>query len=147
MPGYEAPVILAYSATNRSASIRVPHALNDKARRIEFRCPDSGGNPHLAFAALLMAMVDGIQNQIDPGAPIDKNIYDLPPEELAQIPSTCRTLEEALDELEADKDWLTAGDVFTDDMLDAYVGYKRDEDVEPLKLRPNPYEFALYYSC
>ena len=147
VPGYEAPVNLAYSATNRSASVRIPYGAGDKARRIEFRCPDSSGNAHLAFTALLMAMIDGIQNQVDPGPAMDKNIYDLPPEELAQIPSTCRTLEEALDELEADNDWLTAGDVFTPDMLAAYIAHKRQEEVEPLKLRPNPYEFYLYYDA
>jgi len=147
VPGYEAPVNLAYSATNRSASVRIPHVSSDAGRRFEFRCPDSSGSSHLSFSAMLMAMIDGIQNQIDPGQPMDKNIYDLPPEELAQVPSTCHTLEEALDELEADKAWLTAGDVFTEDMLEAYVGYKREEEVEPLKLRPNPYEFYLYSDC
>ncbi len=147
VPGYEAPVNLAYSATNRSASVRIPYSPNAKGRRIEFRCPDSSGNPHLGFAAMLMAMIDGIKNQVSPGDPMDKNIYDLPPEELAQIPSTCRTLEESLDELEADKEWLTAGDVFSDEMIDAYVDHKREEEVEPLKLRPNPYEFEIYYSC
>ena len=101
VPGYEAPVTLAYSATNRSASVRVPYVPNDKGRRFEFRCPDSSGSPYLAFSAMLMAMIDGIKNQIDPGEPMDKNIYDLPPEELATIPSTCRTLEEALNELKA----------------------------------------------
>ena len=130
VPGYEAPVNLAYSATNRSASVRIPYAASDAGRRFEFRCPDSVGSPHLAFAAMLMAMIDGIKNQIDPGEAMDKNIYDLPPEELATIPSTCRTLEEALDELEADKDWLTAGDVFVPDMLEAYIDYKREEEVE-----------------
>jgi glutamine synthetase len=147
VPGYEAPVNLAYSATNRSASVRIPYAANDKARRFEFRCPDSGGNPHLAFSAILMAMIDGIRQEIDPGEPMDKNIYDLPPEELADIPGTCRNLEEALDEVEADQDWLTAGDVFTPEMIEAYVSYKRHEEVEPLKLRPNPYEFHLYYDA
>lgn len=147
VPGYEAPVNLAYSATNRSASIRIPLVNGDNARRFEFRCPDSSGSPYLSFSAMLMAMIDGIKNQIDPGEAMDKNIYDLPPEELAGIPSTCASLEEALNELEGDKDWLTAGDVFSDDMIEAYVDYKREEEVEPLKLRPNPYEFELYYSC
>lgn len=147
VPGYEAPVNLAYSATNRSASVRIPYAASDAGRRFEFRCPDSAGSPYLAFGALLMAMIDGIKNQIDPGEAMDKNIYDLPPEELATIPSTCRTLEEALDELEGDQDWLTAGDVFMPDMLEAYIDYKREEEVEPLKLRPNPYEFSLYYDA
>ena len=147
VPGYEAPVTLAYSATNRSASVRIPHVTNEKARRFEFRCPDSSGSPYLAFAAMLMAMIDGIQNQIDPGQPMDKNIYDLPPEELATMTSTCGSLEQALEELEADMDWLTAGDVFTTEMLEAYVDYKREVEVMPLKLRPNPYEFYLYYDA
>jgi len=147
VPGYEAPVNLAYSATNRSASVRIPYTSSDKGRRFEFRCPDSSGSPYLAFSAMLMAMIDGIQNQIDPGEPMDKNIYDLPPEELAGIPSTCRNLEEALDELEGDSDYLTAGDVFSEDMLSAYVGYKRDEEIEPLKLAPHPHEFFLYSDC
>ena len=145
VPGYEAPVNLAYSATNRSATIRIPYVSNEKARRFEFRCPDSSGSPYLAFAAMFMAMVDGIQNQVDPGQPMDKNIYDLPAEELAQIPSTCGRLEEAVNELEGDLGYLSAGDVFTTDMLEAYIEYKRDEEILPLKLRPNPYEFHLYY--
>ena len=147
VPGYEAPVRLAYSATNRSAAIRIPHVNGDKARRFEFRCPDSAGSPYLVFAAVLMASIDGIKNQIDPGEPMDKNIYDLPAEELEQIPSTCGSLEEALDELEASKDFLTAGNVFSPEFLEAYVGYKREHEVLPLKLRPNPVEFELYYSC
>jgi len=145
VPGYEAPVNLAYSANNRSASIRIPHVVGDHARRFEFRCPDSSGSPYLVMAAILMAAVDGIKNQIDPGKPMDKNIYDLPPEELAQIPSTCKSLEEALNTMEEDKDWLTAGDVFSEDMVAAYIAHKREAEVEPLKLRPNPYEFYLYY--
>jgi glutamine synthetase len=140
-------VNLAYSATNRSASVRIPHVNGDKARRFEFRCPDSSGSPYLAFSAMLMAMIDGIKNEIDPGQPLDKNIYDLPPEELATIPSTCGSLDEALSELENDSDWLTAGDVFTPDTLESYIGYKRETEVEPLKLMPNPYEFYLYYDA
>jgi glutamine synthetase len=147
VPGYEAPVNLAYSANNRSASIRIPFVQGDKARRFEFRCPDSAGSPYLVTAAILMAAIDGIKNQIDPGKPMDKNIYDLPPEELAQIPSTCKSLEEAIATMEEDKAWLTAGDVFTEDMLEAYVAYKREAEIEPLKLRPNPYEFYLYYDA
>ncbi len=147
VPGYEAPVNLAYSATNRSATIRIPHVNGDAARRFEFRCPDASGSPYLAFSAILMAMIDGIKNQIDPGQPMDKNIYDLPPEELAEIPSTCGSLEEALNELENDSDWLTAGDVFDKDFVDTYIDYKRETEVLPLKLRPNPYEFHLYYDC
>jgi glutamine synthetase len=147
VPGYEAPVNLAYSANNRSASIRIPFVQGDKARRFEFRCPDSSGSPYLVTAAMLMAAIDGIKNQIDPGKPLDKNIYDLPPEELASVPSTCKSLEEALNEMENDKAWLTAGDVFTEDFIESYVAVKREAEVEPLKLRPNPYEFYLYYDC
>ena len=147
VPGYEAPVNLAYSANNRSASIRIPFVQGDNARRFEFRCPDASGSAHLVTAAILMAAIDGIKNQIDPGKPMDKNIYDLPPEELAQIPGTCKSLEEALETMEQDKAWLTAGDVFTEDMIESYVSYKRENEVEPLKLRPNPYEFALYYDA
>ena len=145
VPGYEAPVNLAYSATNRSASVRIPHVSGDKARRFEFRCPDSSGSPYLATAAILMAAIDGIKNEIDPGQPLDKNIYDLPPEELAEIPSTCASLEEAITALEGDHDWLTAGDVFTKDTLESYIDFKKEVEIEPLKLRPNPYEFTLYY--
>ena len=147
VPGYEAPVNLAYSANNRSASIRIPHVNGDKARRFEFRCPDASGSPYLVTAAILMAAIDGIKNQIDPGKPMDKNIYDLPPEELATIPSTCKSLEEALATMEEDKAWLTAGDVFSEEMIEAYVAHKREAEVEPMKLRPNPYEFYLYYDC
>ncbi len=145
VPGYEAPVNLAYSATNRSASIRIPHVKGDKARRFEFRCPDSSGSPYLTFAAMLMAMIDGIKKQIDPGAPANKNIYELPPEELKNIPSTCKDLEEAHAELQKDKEWLLAGDVFDADMLESYMTYKRTAEIEPMKLRPNPFEFELYY--
>ncbi len=145
VPGYEAPVNLAYSATNRSASVRIPHVQGDKARRFEFRCPDSSGSPYLTFAAMLMAMIDGIKKQIDPGAPMNKNIYELPPEELKTIPSTCKNLEEACEEFEKDKEWLLAGDVFDADMVDAYLSYKKTAEIEPMKLRPNPYEFELYY--
>ena len=147
MPGYEAPVNLAYSATNRSASVRIPYVASDKVAASSSAAQTALVAHTSPLAPLLMAMIDGIQNQIDPGEAMDKNIYDLPPEELATIPSTCRTLEEALDELEADKDWLTAGDVFVPDLLEAYIEYKRDEEVEPLKLRPNPYEFSLYYDA
>jgi len=145
VPGYEAPVNLAYSATNRSASVRIPHVVGDKARRFEFRCPDSSGSPYLVFAAMLMAMIDGIKNQIDPGAPLDKNIYELPPEELAKVPSTCYSLEEAMEELKKDKAWLTAGDVFTDEFIDAYLDIKKVAEIAPVKLRPNPVEFELYF--
>ncbi|HAO99414.1 MAG TPA: type I glutamate--ammonia ligase [Fibrobacteres bacterium] len=145
VPGYEAPVNLAYSATNRSASIRIPYVQGDKARRFEFRCPDSSGSPYLTFAAMLMAMIDGIKNQIDPGQPLDKNIYELPPEELKKVPSTCYSLEQAVEELEKDKAWLTAGDVFSEDFMDTYVDIKKTAEIAPVKLRPNPVEFELYY--
>jgi glutamine synthetase len=147
VPHYEAPVNLAYSASNRSASVRIPHVNGDKARRFEFRCPDSSGSPYLVTAAILMAAIDGIKNRIDPGQPMDKNIYDLPAEELAKIPGTCNNLEEALDEMQKDKSWLTAGDVFTQDLIETYVAYKMENEVLPIKLRPNPYEFSLYYDC
>jgi len=147
VPHYEAPVNLAYSASNRSASVRIPHVSGDAARRFEFRCPDPSGSPYLTTAAILMAAIDGIKNKIDPGKPMDKNIYDLPPEELAQIPGTCESLGEAIAEMQADKAWLTAGDVFTDDFIDTYVSYKTENEVEPFKFRPNPYEFYLYYDC
>lgn len=145
LPGYEAPVKLAYSSTNRSAAIRIPFADNDKARRIEFRCPDSSGSIHLAFAAIVMAAIDGITNKIDPGKPLDENIYALPKERLDQYVSTCKTQEEALEDLEEDMDWLRKDDVFTQDLIESYVNHRRENEVEPLKLRPNPYEFQLYY--
>ena len=147
VPHYEAPVNLAYSSQNRSASVRIPYALSEKARRFEFRCPDSSGSPYIVTAAILMAMIDGIKNQIDPGKPMDKNIYDLSPEELATIPGTCASLEQAIAEMKADKAWLTAGDVFTEDFIETYVAYKQENEIEPMKLRPNPYEFYLYYDC
>jgi glutamine synthetase len=146
VPGYEAPVRLAYSASNRSAAIRIPLASNEKGRRFEFRCPDSSGSPYLVTAAILMAMIDGIKNQIHPGEPIDKNIYDLPPEELANIPNTCKGQEDAIEELYKDMEWLKAGNVFTQELVDAYVNHRKETEIEPLKLRPNPYEFTLYYN-
>ena len=145
VPGYEVPVNLAYSATNRSASIRIPYVQGDKARRFEFRCPDSSGSPYLTFAAMLMAMIDGIKNQTDPGQPLDKNIYELPPEELKMVPSTCYSLEQAVEELEKDKAWLTTGDVFSDDFIDTYLDIKKSAEIAPVKLRPNPVEFELYF--
>ena len=145
VPGYEAPVMLAYSAKNRSASIRVPHVGSAKARRIEVRFPDPMANPYLAFAGLMMAGLDGIQNKIHPGDAMDKDLYDLPAEEALSIPQVAGSLEEALNELDADREFLTRGGVFSDDMLDAYIALKR-EDVERLKLTPSPVEFDLYYS-
>ncbi|AOE49050.1 glutamate--ammonia ligase [Kangiella sediminilitoris] len=145
VPGFEAPVMLAYSAKNRSASIRVPHVGSAKARRIEVRFPDPMANPYLAFAALMMAGLDGIQNKIHPGDAMDKDLYDLPAEEAKAIPQVAGSLEEALDALDKDREFLTRGGVFSDDMLDAYIALKK-EDVERLKLTPSPVEFDLYYS-
>ena len=145
VPGFEAPVMLAYSARNRSASIRIPYVTTPKARRIETRFPDPSANPYLCFAALLMAGLDGIQNKIHPGDAADKDLYDLPPEEEAEIPQVAGSLEEALDALEADREFLTKGGVFTDDMLDAFIALKREE-VEKVNMTTHPVEFDLYYS-
>jgi len=146
VPGYEAPVNLVYSQRNRSASCRIPLAnLSPKAKRVEFRCPDSTCNPYLAFAAMLLAGLDGIEQRIEPPEPVDKDLYDLPPEELANVPQVPGSLEAALDALEADNDFLRAGDVFTDDLLDTWIRYKRTHEVDALRLRPHPYEFTLYY--
>ncbi len=148
VPGYEAPVRLAYSSRNRSASIRIPmYDSSPKAKRLEFRCPDPSCNPYLAFAALCMAMADGIQNRIDPGQPLDKDIYDLPPEEAKNVPSTPATLAHALDALEQDHEFLTKGGVFSPDLINAWIGYKRKNEVEAIALRPHPYEFNMYYDC
>lgn len=147
VPGYEAPVNLAYSQRNRSASIRIPmYSTSEKAKRVEFRCPDPLANPYLAFAAIMMAGLDGVQNKIDPGKPLDKNIYDLPAEEAKSVPKTPGSLEGALDALEANHDFLTRGDVFTEDFILSYIDYKRSSEVDPLRLRPHPYEFTLYYN-
>ncbi len=146
VPGYEAPVNLVYSQRNRSASCRIPLAnLSPKAKRVEFRCPDSTCNPYLAFSAMLLAGLDGIEKRIEPPEPVDKDLYDLPPEELAGVPQVPASLEAALDALEADSDFLRAGDVFTDDLLDTWISYKRTHEVDALRLRPHPYEFTLYY--
>jgi glutamine synthetase len=146
VPGYEAPVNLVYSQRNRSASCRIPLGQKSpKAKRVEFRCPDSTANPYLAFSAMLMAGLDGIQNRIEPPDPVDKDLYDLPPEELAEVPQVPGSLEEALDALEADNDFLKTGGVFTDDIIDTWVRYKRLNEVDALRLRPHPYEFTLYY--
>lgn len=148
VPGFEAPVNLAYSQGNRSASVRIPlSGPNPKAKRLEFRCPDATSNPYTAFAAMLCAGIDGIKNQIDPGEPLDVDIYDLSPEELAKIPSTPGSLEDALESLEKDHDFLTAGGVFTEDLINTWIQYKLDNEVNPMRLRPHPYEFALYYDC
>ncbi|MBO1347028.1 MAG: type I glutamate--ammonia ligase [Hormoscilla sp. GUM202] len=146
VPGFEAPVNLAYSQGNRSASIRIPlTGSNPKAKRLEFRCPDATCNPYLAFAAMLCAGLDGIKNQIDPGESLDVDIYDLSPEELAKVPSTPGSLLDALKSLEADREFLTAGGVFTEDFVGNWIEYKLDNEVNPMRLRPHPYEFALYY--
>jgi len=146
VPGYEAPVNLAYSSRNRSAACRIPvYSDSPKSKRLEFRCPDPSCNPYLAFSAMLMAGLDGIQNKIDPGDPLDKDIYDLSPEELAGVPSTPASLEVALDELENDHDFLLKGDVFTKDVVETWISYKRENEVDAIRLRPHPYEFTLYY--
>ena len=145
VPGFEAPVMLAYSARNRSASIRIPYEPSPKGKRIEVRFPDPTANPYLAFAAMLMAGIDGIQNKIHPGDSADKDLYDLPPEEAADIPTVASSLEMALDALDGDRDFLTAGGVFSDDMIDAYIELKREE-VERLNMTTHPVEFDMYYS-
>ena len=145
VPGFEAPVMLAYSARNRSASIRIPYEPSPKGKRIEVRFPDPTANPYLAFAAMLMAGIDGIQNKIHPGDSADKDLYDLPPEEAADIPTVASSLEMALDALDSDRDFLTAGGVFSDDMIDAYIELKREE-VERLNMTTHPVEFDMYYS-
>ena len=146
VPHYEAPVKLAYSAKNRSASIRIPHVASTKARRIETRFPDPIANPYLCFSALMMAGLDGIQNKIHPGDPADKNLYDLPPEEDAMIPTVCASLEEALAALDKDREFLTRGGVFSNDWIDAYITLKMDE-VNKVRMTTHPVEFDLYYSC
>lgn len=144
VPGYEAPVVIAYSARNRSAAVRIPmYSSSPKAKRVEFRCPDPAANPYLAFAAMLMAGIDGIKNQIDPGDPADMDLFD--EENICKVQMTVGKLNESLDALEADSGFLLEGGVFTPDLLDAYLSYKREEEVAPVSLRPHPYEFLLYY--
>jgi len=145
VPGFEAPVMLAYSARNRSASIRIPFVNSPKARRLEVRFPDPTANPYLAFSAMLMAGIDGIQNKIHPGDPADKDLYDLPAEEAAEIPTVAATFDQALDALEADHEFLTKGDVFTEDMIQGFIELKREE-VEKLNSTTHPVEFEMYYS-
>lgn len=146
VPGYEAPVLLAYSSRNRSASCRIPYGAGAKAKRVEFRFPDALANPYLCYAALLMAGLDGIQNKIHPGDPMDKNLYDLPPEELSLVPTVCGSLREALDSLETDMDFLLKGDVFSADQIEAYVELKRAE-VARWEMTPSPVEYDMYYSA
>lgn len=146
VPGFEAPVNLAYSQRNRSASVRIPmYSPSPKAKRLEFRCPDPSCNPYLAFSAMLMAVIDGIQNKIHPGEPLDKDIYDLEPEELAKVPKTPGSLDEALEALKNDHEFLLRGDVFTEDVISTWIWYKQKNEVDALRLRPHPYEFCLYY--
>ncbi|MBC8353466.1 MAG: type I glutamate--ammonia ligase [Planctomycetes bacterium] len=146
VPGYEAPVNLAYSQHNRSAACRIPmYSPSPKSKRVEFRCPDPSCNPYLAFAALTMAAIDGIQNKISPGDPLDKDIYDLEPEEAANVPTAPGSLDEALDALADDHDFLLRGDVFTSDVISTWITYKREQEADAVRLRPHPYEFCLYY--
>ena len=146
VPGFEAPVNLAYSSRNRSAAVRLPmYSTSPKAKRIEFRTPDPSCNGYLAFSAMLMAVIDGIQNKIDPGDPLDKDIYNLPPEELAEIPSAPGSLDEAIESLKADQEFLLKGDVFTQDAIDMWIDYKTENEINDIKLRPHPHEFYLYY--
>jgi glutamine synthetase len=146
VPGFEAPVNLAYSARNRSAAVRIPmFSQSPKAKRLEFRPPDPSCNPYITFAALVMAGLDGIQNRIDPGEPLDKDIYDLSPEELKDVPSLPGTLDESLKALEADHEFLLKGDVFSMDMIERWITYKREKEIQPLRLRPHPLEFQMYY--
>jgi len=146
VPGFEAPVNLAYSRRNRSAAVRIPmYSNSEKAKRFEFRCPDPSSNPYLAFSAMLMAAVDGIQNKINPGEPLDKDIYDLPPQEAAKVAKTPGSLRAALESLEKDHAFLLKGDVFTEDVVETWIDYKLNKEVLALDLRPHPWEFALYY--
>jgi glutamine synthetase len=146
VPGYEAPVNLVYSQRNRSAAVRIPlYSQSPKAKRLEFRCPDPSCNPYLAFSAMLMAGLDGIQNRIEPPDPVDKDLYDLPPEQLAAVPQVPGSLEESLAALESDNAFLRAGGVFTDDLIETWIDYKRTTEVDAIRLRPHPWEFNLYY--
>lgn len=146
VPGFEAPVRLAYSQRNRSAAIRIPmYSNNPKTKRVEFRCPDPAANPYLAFSAIMMAGLDGIINRIDPGDPLDKDIYDMAPEELAYVPSTPGSLDEALKALEDDHEYLLKGDVFTEDVIKTWIDYKFENEIQPMALQPHPFEFGLYY--
>jgi glutamine synthetase len=148
VPGYEAPVNLVYSSGNRSACIRIPiTGTNPKAKRLEFRIPDPSCNPYLAMSAMLMAGMDGVRNKIEPPAPIDKDLYELPPDEAAAIAQVPGSLAEVLDALEADNEYLQEGGVFTDDVIGAWIDYKRTNEVDPIRLRPHPHEFELYYDC
>ena len=146
VPGYEAPVNLAYSSRNRSAAVRIPmYSASPKSKRVEFRPPDPAANPYMAFAAMMMAGLDGVLHKIDPGQPLDKDIYDLKPEELKKVPSMPASLEEALEALEDDHGFLLKGDVFSEELIETYISYKKKAEADAIRLRPHPYEFALYY--
>jgi glutamine synthetase len=146
VPGYEAPVNLAYSQRNRSAACRIPvYSAAPKAKRVEFRPPDPTANPYLAFSAMMMAGLDGVQQRIDPGQPVDKDLFELPEEELARITSVPGSLDEAIDAVEADHEFLLKGGVFTEDLIETWIEYKRSQECDPVRLRPHPWEFALYY--
>jgi glutamine synthetase len=146
VPGFEAPINLAYSARNRSAACRIPYVSNPKGRRVEVRFPDPTANPYLAFSALLMAGLDGVQNKIHPGDPVDKNLYDLPPSQAKKVPNVCSSLDQALEHLDKDRAFLTKGGVFTDDMIDAYIALKMEE-VTRFRMTTHPVEFDMYYSA
>jgi glutamine synthetase len=146
VPGYEAPINLVYSARNRSACCRIPISGDSpKAKRIEFRVPDPSANPYLAFSAMLMAGLDGIKNKIEPPAPVDKDLYELPPEEALGIEKVPASLDAVLDRLEVDHDYLIEGGVFTPDLIETWIEYKREFEIDPIRLRPHPHEFAMYY--
>jgi glutamine synthetase len=148
VPGFEAPVNLVYSQRNRSACTRIPvTGTNAKAKRVEFRVPDPAANPYLAFSAMLMAGLDGIRNKIEPPAPIDKDLYDLPPEEFASVTQVPGSLPDVLVALEADSDFLLEGGVFTPDLIETWCDWKRNNEIDPVRLRPSPHEFAMYYDC
>jgi glutamine synthetase len=148
VPGYEAPVNLAYSRRNRSAAVRIPmYSASPKAKRLEFRPPDPSSNPYLAFAAMMMAGLDGIENRIHPGDPLDKDIYSLSPEELAEVPTVPGSLDAALEALHKDRAFLMKGDVFSNDLIDAWIAYKSEAEADHVRLRPVPAEFQLYYDC
>jgi glutamine synthetase len=146
VPGYEAPVLLAYSSRNRSASCRIPFTSNPKAKRVEVRFPDPTANPYLGFSAIIMAGLDGIVNKIHPGPAMDKNLYDLPPAELAQVPTVCGSLQEAIDSLKADHDFLLKGGVFSKDQIESYLDLKQEEQ-DRYRMTPHPVEYDMYYSC
>jgi glutamine synthetase len=148
VPGFEAPVTLAMSRRNRSAACRIPmYSANPKTKRVEFRCPDPSACAYLSFTALMMAMIDGVQNKIDPGEPLDRDIYDMTEEELSKTNVAPKSLGEALDALEQDCEFLMRGDVFTEDLISTFISWKRSKEIDPIRLRPHPYEFDLYYNC